>query len=152
MTYVFEVLDLGSMYLLSNLFLIINLLRMKVVGTKTILPIYVGLNVVSITLLLITKTWGVYIFAAQVVLLVLLELRLLKRERPRPAYRYYLLGAGSFVLSYVFWNLDYHRIVCDPDLHWLQGHAVWHITNSAVFLCAHRFCLQYQSGFTGLRA
>lgn len=49
----------------------------------------------------------------------------------RPAYAPMLAGLGLTTAGAVLWLLDYKRIVCDPDNHWFQAHAAWHLLTAA---------------------
>ena len=35
--------------------------------------------------------------------------------------------------------LDVTRVWCDPENHWLQGHAAWHLLSAASLVALYRF-------------
>lgn len=147
MTFPGEALDLASMYLFSSTLVVLNLLRLGWLSRRFWVPTYSGVNIGSVGLLLTEKEWGIDIFAFQVILFLALEALLYVRTRKQGVkYRDVVAGVGIFFLSYGIWLLDYHRIVCSPDNHFLQGHAVWHILNSSVFYFSYRHYRQFDWG------
>jgi hypothetical protein len=60
-----------------------------------------------------------------------------------------LLGGATF-----FSLLDVTRTWCDPDDHWLQGHAIWHLLSAASLLALFGFYGRLEAGPTsrGARA
>jgi hypothetical protein len=42
---------------------------------------------------------------------------------------------------------DLQRVVCDPDNHFVQGHAVWHLVSALAlyFACQHYRQLRYEA-------
>ena len=43
----------------------------------------------------------------------------------------------------VLWHLDDANIWCDPDRHWISGHALWHVLNAGAFYAAFRYYRQF---------
>lgn len=141
-TYVGEVLDLWSMFLLSSLFMVFNLKRFFPMSFGTALLIYL-LNVgLTLGLMVATHTSGVPIFIIQVTLAGILEI-VLRFKRGPVDYRGLGLTALFFAVAYGIWWLDYLHIVCDPNLHWISGHALWHGINSFCFVFAYQFYSQF---------
>lgn len=60
-----------------------------------------------------------------------------------PRYRTFALALGTFVVSFGVWALDISRVLCDPDRHWMSGHAVWHVLNA---ICTERLGRFYALG------
>ena len=56
-----------------------------------------------------------------------------QRERGLPAsdYRSYAVALLLISAAAVFSALDVTRTFCDPDNHWLQGHAIWHVLSAS---------------------
>jgi|SRR5579859_6962007 len=59
-------------------------------------------------------------------------------KRPRASYRPFAAGLLLMAAAQTMWQLDYHRVLCDPDNHFFQGHAAWHLLSAAAipFLAA----------------
>ncbi len=147
-THLGEVVDVGAMYMLSGFALVTNLSRYR---SRTGRPLsgsfcvglYVVLVVVSITAIAVFKgEVGVWLFAIQAVVAGHLEMRMYRRLGPEPSYRAVQKLLLVFGLAWAFWWVDILGVFCDPDNHWLQGHAAWHVLNSAVFYFLYRFYAQ----------
>ena len=77
--------------------------------------------------------------------------RRLHRRRARPGGRAaapragvafpraYVLGLALFAAAALCSGLDLTRVACDPQNHWLQGHAVWHVLTALALLAFFRF-------------
>jgi hypothetical protein len=144
MTFFAEVMDLGSMFLLSSTALLLNLIRLNWMRLEKWAAAYGALISFSVLVIIFTPVRGIDVFAVQLVVMGLLELKLLLRDGyKKTSYFYWLLAVGAFFVSYAIWLLDYHRVVCSPDNHFLQGHAFWHIINSSAFLLGYRFYHQF---------
>ena len=140
-----EVLDLGGMYLLSSFLLFMNLERSRrmdgrplssaTLGTGFALTVALSIAVVSL--------WGgevgIWLFVAQVVGGVSLERRISRNHVDRSVYRPIKHLLVTFGVAWAAWWLDVLKIVCDPDNHWVQGHAIWHLLNAFVFVFVYRF-------------
>ena len=166
-TYLGEVMDVCAMFLFSGYWLVFNLWRFHdhperwspTAYALTFAAIVVG----STAVLVVKNEIGTVIFALIVAAALALEVGLLRasawraRWQPRrqvsspaqgtrPAAIYYrdlaLLGA-AFAFAWTVWWLDFLKIVCDPDNHVLQGHAVWHCVNSLCFYFLYRFNRQF---------
>ena len=143
-TFVFQVADLGAMFLLSSLLLVLNLRRAGVTGTRRLVLVYGALNVGSLALLLTLRSKvGLVLFGGQILAALALEAHLRLRggagAEPHRQDRYLALSLGCFIASYVFWSLDFFRIACDPSQHVFQGHAAWHVINSFCFVLLSRY-------------
>ena len=150
-----EFLDVGSMFLFSSLILSLNLIRLGRLPVRQWFAFYAGLNVASLLLLLLFKPIGVWLFAAQIIGYMIAEFALYRRSGGT-RYRDCAIANGIFVISYAVWLTDFHHLVCDPDFHWLTGHAVWHSLNSLCFFYLYRFYAQFgpdaSLGLTASRA
>jgi hypothetical protein len=150
-TFVFQVADLGSMFLLSSLLLVLNLGRAGVRGGARLAGVYVAINVVSLALLVTVRgKVGLALFGGQILGALGLEawLRLRGRARAEPLRqdRYLALSLACFAASYVFWALDFFRLACDPSQHVFQGHAAWHVINSFCFILLSRYYRGVEAG------
>lgn len=141
-----EIIDLAAMFLISGLFIVFALRRLRGFGVRSLMMIYCALAIFSVALMIATHSSGIGIFVAHITAAVILELILAYRFYSSTAYRNLLWMIGAFVVSYGAWLLDYHRILCAPGNHLLGGHAVWHLVNS---LCLWNFYRYQEQFFAG---
>ena len=47
---------------------------------------------------------------------------------------------------------DVTRLWCDPDNHWLQGHAAWHLLSALSLLFAARHYARLEDGYRAIPA
>jgi hypothetical protein len=59
---------------------------------------------------------------------------LIKRKLGVPNPAYFFTSIALAIVAITFSILDHKRIFCDPDNHWVQGHAIWHIIASIMFI------------------
>jgi hypothetical protein len=124
-----EYLDLASMFLISTHFLRVHL-RAFALPAFAELFFYLCLGTSCLILFLIPPS-GIFIFAVHVGFMMSFSLVLTRRMRHELRLDKNMLATlGFFALAFIFWCLDYFRIWCNPDNHFVQGHALWHILNS----------------------
>lgn len=138
-----EIVDLGAMYLISGLFIIFAVNRLKSVSTAVLSLSYAAITATSLTAMIIFHSSGIAIFVAHLVVAVLLELTLAYRFYATTSYKHLNLMVMAFALAYFMWYLDYHKIFCDPDNHWFGGHAGWHLINSTCLWNFYRYQEQF---------
>ena len=142
-TFFFQVFDVSSMFMLSCLLISFNAARLGAVEPKRLTAFYIGLLAFSIaTMVTLRGHTGEYLFGVEVGVAAVLEIALARRDEGAE-YRPFLQALGIFLLAYGIWLLDVHRIVCAPNNHYLQGHAVWHVLNAFCFLYLYRFYRQF---------
>lgn len=143
-SFVGEVFDYSSMYLLSIYFLSMNLRRLYDLESRTLWILALFLLCLSIGSLVTWEVIGSLLFGTQVILALTIEVYLSKIKKVRVKYRALLQGCALFILAYVFWNLDRYRIVCDPNNHILNGHALWHIITAVAIFYIYKFYSQFE--------
>ncbi len=92
--------------------------------------------------IVIKKRSGFLIFAAQVLLSMLLEAVLWLVGEPADRLNYVVV-LGVLAVSLLFWILDYTGKIFDPDNHRVQGHALWHVISSFCFIFLYHHYLQF---------
>ncbi|MBC7690903.1 MAG: ceramidase domain-containing protein [Methylotenera sp.] len=147
-SFFFQMFDLASMFLFATLFLVLNLKRLGWFKPRQEIPFYILLNLISLSLVfLIRKKSGQILFGVEIISAFIIEAALAKRSLKKISYGYYFAGMGVFAIAYAFWFTDTKRLICDPNDHFYQGHAVWHIVNSFCFALFHLFYRQFQDQF-----
>jgi hypothetical protein len=142
-TFFFQVFDVSSMFMLSCLLISFNACRLGLVSRRRLPSFYLVLLGLSIAAMAaIRRKTGEYLFGAEIAVVAALEAALARRG-PATDYEPFLKALGIFLAAYALWLLDVHEIVCVPNNHFLQGHAVWHVLNASCFYFLYRFYAQF---------
>lgn len=139
-----EVLDYGSMFLISSYFVTANLSRMFKWSPGRMSLAATGLFLISVGGLIQFRTVGAPFFGAQVVGALLIELMLRRRSTLRPKYAPLGVAVIFFLGAWGIWNLDTHKIACDPHNHVINGHAIWHIMTGIAIYFIFKFYTQFE--------
>ncbi len=141
--YVAETLDMATMNFLAALLMLLNLRRLSPSRSSTLQTWTVFLVMVLgglLALLLLKGEARIAVFAVEVLLALFLELRIhLKGIERGKSYFWFKATLGVFAVAFVAWQLDFQRFVCDPENHFLSGHAAWHLLNAFCFWGLARF-------------
>ncbi len=147
-----QMLDLGSMFLFSTLLLVLNLKRIKPgLKNSTTAWIYVIINALCLlTMYFIHRAYGynvgILIFGILLAAVFALESIAWSRTLTRYRLRHILAAVLLASIAAVIWMFDYTRIWCDSNtLHYLNGHAVWHILTATSLLFIFFFYRQFIS-------
>ena len=68
-----------------------------------------------------------------------------RRAGFRINYKWFWVVWFFFSLSYLTWKLDEARWICDPQNHWFNGHALWHLLNAASLYFLFLYYRQFSS-------
>lgn len=143
-SFVGEVFDYSSMYLLSIYFLSMNFRRLYNLNDRILWIMALFLLCLSIGSLVTWEVIGSFLFGLQVIFALIIEIYLSQTKNVRVSYRPLLGACGLFVLAFLFWNLDRHRILCDPNNHILNGHSLWHIITALAIYFIYKFYSQFE--------
>lgn len=135
-----EVLDQVGMFMLSCMIISFVFARERKLTSGATAALYAGLTAASTGLLLLIRPIGIPLFALQLLIGLGWELRLWYKSERRSDFKYLLQGLGIFGVSLVIWVTDISGAVCDPDNHFITGHAIWHVLNA---LCIERLYRYY---------
>lgn len=127
-----QVLDFSTMYMASSLVITLNLQRMGKIGSGVqILGAFIGLFAISTLAIILFRPIEIPLFVSHGVIWAITEW-LLSRRPSQAGVRYDSLIGVALAMSaaMLVWLLDFHGIVCDPDNHWINGHAIWHLFNA----------------------
>ena len=125
-----EALDVFGMFLISATLLSFSLARRFTWTTAQLLLRWLSLLVASVVTLLVIPRSGIAVFSAQLIVWLALELAPSSPRSP-DSRRQLKWMISCFVAGFGFWLADKTRLVCDPDNHFLNGHAIWHLATSA---------------------
>ncbi len=138
-----EVLDYGSMFLISSYVLVANLSRLYKWSPKKMSLVASILFLVSVLGLIKLRTVGAVFFGAQINAALIVELLLRKKSDIKVRYKELWIACGLFLGAWGIWNLDTHRIVCDPTNHIINGHAIWHVATGIAIFYIFKFYTQF---------
>lgn len=139
-----EVLDYSSMFLISSYVLVANLSRMYKWSPKRMTIAAALLFLVSVIGLIQFRTVGAVFFGIQINAALIVELIIRKKASPRPFYKPLGIACLLFLGAWGIWNLDTHRIVCDPTNHFINGHAIWHVATAIAIWFIYKFYTQFE--------
>ena len=126
-----QVVDVLSMYLLTSFMLLYNLSRTRRMGNEAFVGLYLLLNVLLGFISIRVPVLRRYIFLALLAAVLVSEVVIRRKRRPRMNVAFMVAALVSLVLGCTAWILDVTRVVCAPDS-LLQGHAMWHVFMAAV--------------------
>lgn len=119
-------LDFSSMYLITLLSIKLNLDR-KGINFHYLKYLTVYLVITSITFIFSTNFEVSIIFFFLLFLIAVLTFSFNKGRIKRNRQRVYLLFSLVLLLTgFIFWNLDYNKILCIESLLFINGHVIWH--------------------------
>lgn len=67
-----------------------------------------------------------YLFGAMILFTFVQTLITNKKIQSKTHIKYFVLATVSFLLAFMFWNLDKSGAWCNP-YSWINGHGLWHI-------------------------
>jgi len=144
-TFVGQLADLGSMYMLAALLIVVALRRSMLSRNQKLSIIAVGtglpLIVTAVLKTIDNFNIGIPFFAILLFTAVYLELKAAAIEKLN--LRFFGLTSVAFAIGYIFWWLDYKKLWCNTgSYHYINGHAVWHLLNSVALVCLDRYYSQ----------
>ncbi len=146
-----QVLDFFGMYLFCFLLLSVNAVRLRVLSLARLPLWFIALTLLTTAGTAVAVRLGFPIQSIVAVLtlaLVLSELLLRRQSQaagqtPAPL-RYFLSSLAVLTLAAISSGLDVSRTLCDPQNHFLQGHAVWHVLSALSLLFAFYHFRQFR--------
>ena len=141
MTFAAQFFDVASMFMTAGMLVVLNMMRLKLVSPTHIYRALIIMQATAMLLMFIFKGGvGETIFGFQVAFIVFSEIALIRRDQVTiRAYRWWIASAASFGSATLVWIMDIRKFWCDPDNHWFNGHATWHLLNALVVWCLYRF-------------
>jgi hypothetical protein len=146
-TWIGAIADYLGMYLGSTYMLTMNLHRYFMWPRRVLTFIYwMVLAVLLMTMIYFPAiSRVVYGTTAASSCLVLESLIYLRNKRNHRVIQYRWLGGVwlLFTLAYLVWILDESRVACDPQNHYFNGHALWHVLNAMSLYFLFRYYRQF---------
>lgn len=139
--YFTQLLDFLGMYVLAFLLVALNLHRAGWLRRERVGPVHVGLTVGCMLLIPVMRQlhfpYQAVVLAA-VLVIVGTEVHLSRQGGRREGYRDFWWAVGLLAAAMACSVADVTRVWCEPDNHWLQGHAAWHVLSALALLSAAR--------------
>jgi hypothetical protein len=141
---VLQVLDFVGMYVFTNLLIGLNLVRLGTLPRRLFWPVYV-LSVAAFTALTVALRFTSFPIQGVVFVLILAIIATELMQRPAAGLdrRFFHASLATLVVAAVFSAADVTRVFCDPDDHFVQGHAIWHVLGSISLVFAACFYRQF---------
>ena len=136
-----QLIDYGSLFLLASVLVVIALRYCKINRYYQVVILFIG-TIAPLLLTIIVKTLkgisiGVLFFSLLLIIAIVIEIYFgLKNKN---SLRLFLLSFLVFFIGYVFWLLDHKLIMCTSYSHYINGHAIWHITNAVALILLDAF-------------
>lgn len=143
-TFVGQFFDLSSLFFLAAILLVFNLRRLNTISLNNQFNVFLIISITSMIILLIFNKTGKALFAVELISALLIELHISRKQNNGIVYKDLLIALSIFIMAFVIWILDVTKIVCDPNNHFIQGHAIWHIMTSLCFPLLYRFYKQFE--------
>jgi hypothetical protein len=140
-----QFLDFFGMFLMTNFFVGLNLIRMKKLTYKSFNKFYFISNVLFSSLAIIfylIKFPLQTTIVVQALFLIFSEVRL-KKVSLSANYKPFMISLVLIVIAISFSLLDVTRTMCTPDNHFFQGHAIWHLFSAMSLFFAFKFYKQF---------
>jgi hypothetical protein len=147
--YLTQVFDFVGMYLFVFWLIILNFRRLKWVSKEKQVHLMVGLSVVCTALIQVMYMAHLkfqIIIALAVLTILATEYICFKRSEKPIKYTMLVTGLILVAIAQAFSLMDAARVewVCDPQNHWFQGHAVWHIVAAIGLTFAYKHWEQFK--------
>jgi hypothetical protein len=136
-----QLLDFIGMYVLAFLLLSLNLQRIGWLRRERVGQAHVGLTVgctLAIPVMRHVRIPYQLVVLVAVLVIVGTEVVLSRRADRRESYRDFWLAVALMALAAAFSVVDVARVWCEPDNHWMQGHALWHVSSALALLFTAR--------------
>ena len=141
-------LDIASMFLMSAMFLTLNLRRWLVEQNRRARPVrfYTSLvgGALGINLIPFSFPMGIWLFGAIITATGVLELVLWRTQKRKVDYRWFWATCFLFFSSLLLWTLEMVGTTCHPENHYFQWHAVWHLGCAFAITTYYRFFAQFE--------
>jgi len=137
---ILQVLDFFGMYVFTNLLLGLNLVRSGALSRSRFWPVYAG-SVLALTALTVALRFTPFPIQGIVFVLILgiVATELRQRTAPPAGRRWFFASLATLTVAAGFSAADVTGVFCDPENHFVQGHAIWHVLGaiSLVFAAFH---------------
>ena len=135
-TGVLQVLDFFGMYVFTNLLIALNLVRLGGLSRERFWPAY-ATSVVALTVLTVALRFTPFPIQGIVFVAILGIVATELRDRtPGVDRRFFWASLATLTVAAGFSAADVTGVFCDPQNHFVQGHAIWHVLGAIALVFA----------------
>lgn len=145
-TLFFQFFDFVGMFLIVNLLIIFNLLRLKLISSNNKNKYFLLLVIISCSAYIsfvILKLPVQFVMVCFALIAIGLEVKSKINSSKIIIYKNYFLSIIFVLIAGSMLLIDLNRIICDPTNHYVQGHALWHVFNSFTLWFLYKFYEQF---------
>jgi hypothetical protein len=147
--YFTQMMDFIGMYLFVFWLIVLNFRRLNWISKAKQVHLMVGLSLsctVLVHIMYITHIKFQIIIAIAVLAILVTEYLCFKRKDKPIKYGFLSIGVIFVGLAQAFSLMDLARVewVCDPQNHWFQGHASWHVLGAIGLTFAYKHWEQFK--------
>lgn len=131
--YLTQLMDFIGMFAVVFWIIALNFRRLSILPKEHYLPLTLGgITIFTLLVQLLYMLHIKYQFLVFFLVLIILgqEYLFAKNKPEGTGYRYLWTGLGLMIVAATFSVLDITGVMCDPNNHVLQGHAIWHVASS----------------------
>lgn len=136
-----ELLDIAGMWMFLTTCLGLSLEKKNYLSGRRVIPLVIALTIVATLICVINISLNIPLFLALVVSIAALEFW----QASRKDFKWLLRSVTVLVIAYAIWNLDFYKILCNPDNHILSGHGVWHLLCGLAFYFIYKHYADFDS-------
>ncbi|MGE4609617.1 MAG: ceramidase domain-containing protein [Myxococcota bacterium] len=141
-TFLFQFFDFVGMFAFCFVPITLNAIRLEQISGERQVWFY-SVGVVAMSALVPLGYFAGFPIQALVLVLIIAiigqEVAVHRRGGTSPDYRWYRVALALISAAAVFSALDVSRTFCDPNNHWIQGHAIWHVLSAAALFALFQF-------------
>lgn len=140
---VLQVFDFFGMYVFTNLLIGLNLVRLGMLSHRRFWPVYAA-SVIALTALTVALRFTAFPIQGIVfgLILAIVATEFLQRATAGLDRRLFYAALATLSVAAGFSAADVTGVFCDPDNHFVQGHAIWHVLGATSLVFAAFFYRQ----------
>jgi len=142
-TFFFEFFDLTGMFLISAMMVTLNARRWLGLGTVAVFSLFLSLTLSAMGMMVAWRWAGIPVFGTHLAMSLTIEV-IVHLRGDRVSYRSMVFMIASFAMAFGIWIGDVSGTLCNPDNHFVTGHAVWHTLNALAIWFLYRFYVQFE--------
>ena len=144
--YLSQVIDFIGMFFFVHWLIGLNFMRAKVFNLNKTKKYYIGfmlLNCIVMHILYINMINFQFLIVIAVVLILYTEYLARKNNSKPESSKFLYAGLVGIIIAESFSIMDITRVMCNPENHVIQGHAIWHVTSSIALFLAFLYFSQF---------
>lgn len=129
--FVTQYFDFLGMYAFAGLLMFYHLEQLKLLSGETLLRNYLLSFIPFSLVFFVFRANGIPVqFSVIAVVIVVLVTKIILVRKYRPSFKLFFYALIPFLMAATFQIMDIKRVACNPQNHFLQFHALWHVFNA----------------------